>query len=482
MEIPKEENLKKVNEFLWEIPKDFRFDMKVPARLYITEEMKGELFKDKSLGQLVNLTTLLGVVKYAIAMPDIHEGYGSPIGGVVAINADEGIISPGMIGYDINCGVRLLRSNLDHGDIKNKLDEVATTMYGQVPSGLGRGGRMKLEKEELDKVLSEGASYMIGRGFGDEEDLNFIESNGRLEMADPSSVSDRAKKRGRDQSGTLGSGNHFVEVQKVDEIFDKKAAEAFGLHKDQVCIMIHTGSRGLGHQIATDYIRLFLKSMPKYDITLPDRELAAVPFKSNEGQKYFQAMSCGANFAWANRQLLTHQVRHAWKLAGMPIKLDVVYDVAHNMGKLEKHLDEDENEIEMIVHRKGATRAFGPGSTELPGKYMDVGQPVLIPGSMGTASYVLAGTKQTMEETFGSSCHGAGRRMSRRQAKREISGSELKKQLEEQGIIIRAGSLTGLVEEAPLAYKDVDSVVNAVHGANIANKVARLVPLAVIKG
>jgi tRNA-splicing ligase RtcB len=482
MEVPKEENLKKVNEFLWEIPKDFRFDMKVPARLYITEEMKSELFEDRSLWQLVNLTTLPGVVKYAIAMPDVHEGYGSPIGGVVAVRTDEGIISPGMIGYDINCGVRLLRSNLNYRDIESQLDELATTMYGQVPSGLGRGGRMKLEETELDKVLTNGASYMVEHGFGDEKDLEFIESNGKLEVADPSLVSSKAKKRGRDQSGTLGSGNHFVEIQKVDQVYDEDAAKAFGLHKDQVCIMIHTGSRGLGHQIATDYIRLFLKSMPKYDITLPDRELAAVPFKSDEGQKYFKAMSCGANFAWANRQLITHQVRHAWKLAEMPVELDVVYDIAHNMGKLEKHLDEKGNEVEMIVHRKGATRAFGPGSPGLPEKYAAVGQPVLIPGSMGTASYILAGTEQTMEETFGSSCHGAGRRMSRGQAKREVRGDELKKELEGRGIRIRAGSMAGLAEEAPLAYKDVDSVVNVVHGANIAKKVVRLVPLAVVKG
>ena len=482
MDVPKKENLRKINDYLWEIPKVFRSDMKVPARIYITEEMIDEIFEDRSLWQLTNLATLPGVVKYAMAMPDIHEGYGSPIGGVVAVRADEGIISPGMIGYDINCGVRLLRSDLDYGDIENKLDELATSLYGQIPSGLGKGGRMRLESEELDKVLANGASYMTGRGFGEEEELDFLESRGKIDMADPSSVSDRAKKRGRDQLGTLGSGNHFVEVQKVDEIHDEKAAEAFGLRKDQICVMIHTGSRGLGHQIATDHIRLFLKSMPKYNIVLPDRELAAVPFKSDEGQKYFKAMSCGANFAWANRQLITHQVRHAWKQTGIPVKLEIVYDVAHNMGKLEKHLDEEGNEIEMIVHRKGATRAFGPGFAELPDRYKDVGQPVLIPGSMGTASYVLAGTTQTMEETFGSSCHGAGRRMSRGQAKREVRGDELKKELEESGIRIRAGSMTGLAEEAPKAYKDIDSVVNTVHGANIAKKVVRLVPVAVIKG
>ncbi len=482
MNIPKEKNLKKINDFLWEIPKDFHSDMKVPARIYITEEMKNEIFEDRSLMQLINLTTLPGIVKYAIAMPDIHEGYGSPIGGVAAIRTDKGIISPGMIGYDIDCGIRLLKSNLEFKDIEDKLDELATSTYGQVPSGLGKGGRMKLDDSKLDEVLIKGASYMIENGFGEERDLKYIESNGKLEIADSSFVSDRAKKRGKDQSGTLGSGNHFTEIQKVEEVFDEDAANRFGLHKGQICVMLHTGSRGLGHQIATDYIRLFLKAMPKYDIVLPDRELAAVPFKSEEGQKYFKAMSCGANFAWANRQLITHQVRHAWKLAGIPVKLDVVYDIAHNIGKLEKHLDEDGKEVEMIVHRKGATRAFGPGFTELPEEYKDVGQPVLIPGSMGTASYVLAGTLQTMEETFGSSCHGAGRTMSRSQAKKMVRGEELKKELEGKGIRIRTGSMAGLAEEAPLAYKDVDFVVNTVHGANIAKKVVKLVPLAVIKG
>lgn len=483
MELTKQD-LKRIGEYLWEIPRDFRSDMKVPARVYVSEKMLDLLFKDRTLNQLVNTAAMPGVVKYSIVMPDAHEGYGFPIGGVVAMRLDSGLISPGGIGYDINCGVRLLKSNIVAGEITNQLPELASQIYTNVPSGVGRGGYLRLDKLSFDKVMTEGVKFMIGKGYGKEEDLNHIESSGQLEEANPDMVSDRAIKRGFDQLGTIGAGNHFIEVQKVEQIYFEEAAEKFGLFRNQVCVMIHTGSRGFGHQIATDYIRKFLSAMAKYGINLPDRELAAAPFESGEGKTYWQAMSCGANFAWANRQLITHMVRKGWEkiFGGQYGELEIVYDVAHNIGKIEEHEDENGNKIKVLVHRKGATRAFGPGQPEVPDNYKNIGQPVLIPGSMGTTSYVLVGTNQTMEETFGSSCHGAGRMMSRSAAKRQIQGSTLKQELEKRGIIIKAGSMPGLAEEAPQAYKDVDSVVDIVHGASIAKKVARLVPLAVIKG
>lgn len=383
-----------------------------------------------------------------------------------------------------NCGVRLLKSDVRVDEIKDKLPELASQIYTNVPSGVGRGGYLKLDKTSFNGVMTDGVKFMVEKGYGEDEDLNHIESSGHLEEANPDMVSNQARSRGFDQLGTLGAGNHFVEVQKVEQIFFDQAAKALGLFKEQVCVMIHTGSRGFGHQIATDYIRKFIGAMKKYGINLPDRELAAAPFQAEEGKSYFQAMACGANFAWSNRQLITAMIRKAWeKIFGQSDgELEIVYDVAHNIGKIERHLGENEKEIEVLVHRKGATRAFGPGRPEVPEDYQSIGQPVLIPGSMGTASYVLVGTNQTMEETFGSSCHGAGRLMSRSAAKRLIRGAELKQKLEEKGIIVRAGSTAGLAEEAPEAYKDVDSVVDVVHGAGIAKKVARLVPLAVIKG
>jgi len=478
------QDLKRIKEYLWEIPRDFRHDMKVPARIYASEKMLDSLFKDRSLWQLINTAAMPGIVKYSIVMPDVHEGYGFPIGGVVAMNVDSGLISPGGIGYDINCGVRLLKSDFNFDDLKNRIKELANQIYMNVPSGVGRGGFLKLDKSSFDKVMLYGAKFMVEKGYGEKEDLNHIESDGYLTDANPEAISTKARNRGFDQLGTIGAGNHFIEIQKVDQIFLEEAARVLGILKNQICVMIHTGSRGFGHQIATDYIRKFMSAMVKYGINLPDRELAAAPFKSGEGQQYWQAMSGGANFAWANRQLITHMVRKAWeKVLGIrPGELSIVYDVAHNIGKIEKHLDENRNEIDVLVHRKGATRAFGPGRLEIPEDYRNIGQPVIIPGSMGTASYILVGTNQTMEESFGSSCHGAGRVMSRSKAKRSIHGATLKKQLEDRGIVIKAGSMSGLAEEAPEAYKDVDSVVDVVHGAGIAKKVARLVPLAVIKG
>ncbi len=474
---------KKISDYLWEIPKSFRGDLRVPARVYATREMLEEASRDSSFDQLVNLATIPGVQKYSLAMPDVHEGYGAPVGGVFATDVESGLISPGAIGYDINCGVRLLRANLTYDEVKPKLGDIGTAIFREVPSGVGRGGRLKLTTGELDQVLSRGAEWMVLRGYGERPDLDHLESRGKLEGGDPSKVSQTAKKRGADQLGTMGAGNHFVEVQAVHEIFDEEAARKLGLFKDQVTVMIHTGSRGLGHQVATDYIRTMLRVMPKYGIDLPDRELAGAPFNTPEGQDYFRAMTCGANFAWANRQLITWEVRKAFQdvLGEQGKGVKIVYDVAHNIGKLERY-EVDGKEKKVLVHRKGATRSFGPGHPEIHEAYRDVGQPVLIPGSMGTGSYVLVGTNQAMADTFGSSCHGAGRRLSRHAAKRQVHGRTLKDELESQGVVIRSGSMSGLAEEAPIAYKDVDRVVEVVHQAGIARKVARMRPIAVIKG
>lgn len=473
------ENLKRIADYLWEIPQSFRHDMRVPARIYATEKMMEEIFRDRSLEQIVNVATLKGIQKYALAMPDAHEGYGFPVGGVAGFQYPDGIISPGGIGYDINCGVRLLRTEKTHDEIKKYLENLGIAIFREVPSGVGRGGRLRLTDQELDKVFHGGARRLVEMGYGDKDDPEHLETYGQLENADPEKVSKTARSRGRDQLGTMGAGNHFVEVQRVDEIFDESAARKLGLFKDQVTVMIHTGSRGLGHQVATDFIHLMMRVMPKYGIELPDRELACAPFNSPEGQDYFNAMAAAANFAWANRQLITWEVRKAWEEVLGPAggKLEIVYDVAHNIAKLEEY-----GEVKMIIHRKGATRAFGPGHPEIHESYRAIGQPVLIPGSMGTASYVLVGTNQAMEETFGSTCHGSGRRMSRHAAKRQVQGATLKDQLEKQGIVIRAGSMSGLAEEAPIAYKDVEDVVEVVHQVGIARKVVRLKPLVVIKG
>ena len=477
-------DFKKINNYLWEIPKSFRKDMRVPARIYVDEKMLEQTLKDRSVEQLVNTAALQGVQNYTMAMPDIHEGYGFPIGGVAAMRAEDGIISPGGVGYDINCGVRLLRSDLRHKEIQPYLENLANQIQRDVPSGLGRGHLIKLDIAAIDKVLQQGARRVVEQGYGEKEDLEYSEESGEMKQADSSKVSDYSKNRGRDQVGTLGSGNHFLEVQRVEQVFDEATAESFGLFKDQITVMIHTGSRGLGHQIATDYIKIMMRAMPKYKINLPDNELACTPFNSLEGRNYFAAMSCGANFAWANRQMITYLIRRAWQkiLGDKTSNLKLVYDVAHNMAKVEEHEVSSGKIEKVVVHRKGATRAFGPGRPEIPRAYRDVGQPVLIPGSMGTASYVLAGTKETMKETFGSTCHGAGRTMSRHAAIRQVRGENLKRQLEAQGIVIRGGSWRGLAEEAPIAYKNVDNVVNVVYNAGIAKKVVRLKPLAVVKG
>jgi tRNA-splicing ligase RtcB len=459
--------------------------MRVPARIYADETILEASLRDKSLIQLVNTATLPGIVGYALSMPDIHQGYGFPIGGVVATRVEDGVVSPGGVGYDINCGVRLLASEMEEGEVRPYLDDLATLLYQHVPSGVGVGGFLKLKKKELDEVLEQGARWALKRGYATHDDLMHTEEGGRLEAARADKVSDRAKERGRGQIGTLGAGNHFAEIDVVDEIFDEDAAYAFGLFPGQVVVQIHCGSRGLGHQVCTDYVKRFQGAIKRYGITLPDRQLVCAPIQSPEGQDYLAAMAAAANFAWANRQLLTHQAREAFmkalagKVKGWDLR--VVYDIAHNMAKIETH-EIDGQKVRVCVHRKGATRAFGPGNPVLPPDYMDAGQPVLVPGSMGTASYVLAGTPGAMRQTFGSTCHGAGRQMSRKAAKRAVHGSELRLELEEQGIAVRAGSLRGLAEEAPIAYKDVSRVVDIVHNAGIARKVARLRPIAVVKG
>jgi tRNA-splicing ligase RtcB (3'-phosphate/5'-hydroxy nucleic acid ligase) len=473
--------LKKISDVIWEIPGSFRNDMRVPARIYASGEMLDMIMQDRSIEQLINVTTLPGIQHAALVMPDVHEGYGFPIGGVAATLYPDGVISPGGIGYDINCGVRLLRSQNSFQETSHLIGQLSKEIFKEVPCGVGKGGFLDLSNKELDKVMTKGAKWGVENGYGKEDDVNYIESNGCIPGADPSAVSDHAKKRGADQLGTMGAGNHFVEVDRVEKIFDEDAAQAYGLFKEQIVILIHTGSRGLGHQVATDYIKLMLGVMSRYNIQLPDRELACVPFSSSEGKNYFSAMASAANFAFANRQLITQEVRNAYKkVFGNSGELNILYDVAHNIAKIEKHLIDGELK-KLIVHRKGATRAFGPDSADIPAVYKNIGQPVLIPGSMGTASYVLAGTARS-EESFGSTCHGAGRQMSRHAARKKIDVNRLRKELLDEGIIIQAGSIRGIAEEAPAAYKDVHSVVDVVDRAGIAKKVAQLKPLAVIKG
>lgn len=475
--------LLRLADYLWEIPQDHRADMRVPARVYALDALIAPMLADRSLEQLVNVATLPGIVGAALAMPDAHEGYGFPIGGVAATKYPDGAISPGGIGYDINCGVRLLVSEMFFDQVKSSLEALSKELYAQIPSGVGKGGAIKLSPKEMEAVLTKGAEWAVKKGYGRQEDLMHIESHGRLAEADPACVSDMAKQRGHDQLGTIGAGNHFVEVDRVEEIYHEEAARAFGIAPGQVVVLIHTGSRGLGHQVATDYLRVMVNAMEKYGIEMPDRELACVPFNSPEGQDYFKAMCAAANFAWCNREVITHEVRSAWsnifgEKGGVP---RLLYDVAHNIAKIEEHKINGKK-MKLIVHRKGATRAFGAGFEELPAGLRGVGQPVLIPGSMGTASYVLLGTPAGMEASFGTSCHGAGRSLSRTAAKKRVNAPQLKEELRKEGIYVEAGSFKGIAEEAPIAYKDVNLVVETVHRAGIALKVAKLRPLVVIKG
>ncbi len=478
-------DFRKINNYLWEIPKGFREDMRVPARLYASEALLEETMRDQSLDQLVNTATLPGVVKHALAMPDIHQGYGFPIGGVVATELPHGVISPGGVGYDINCGVRLLGTNTMYEEIEPHLDNLATALFYNCPSGVGKKGHLRLSQQELDELAVEGSRWALKKGYARREDVERTEEGGRLAGADPGKVSPRAKQRGMPQVGTLGAGNHFIEVDIIDEVYDREAADAMGLRYGGIAVQIHCGSRGFGHQVCDDYVKRLQPAVQKYGLRLPDRQLVCAPFDSPEGQAYFGAMACAANYAFANRQVLAHYVRLSFEqiLAGEIDDWDVfqVYDIAHNIAKIETH-EVDGKQKRVCVHRKGATRAFGPGFEGLPPEYREIGQPVLVPGSMGTMSFVLVGTQDSMAQTFGSTCHGAGRTMSRAKAKQTVHGGRLKDQLQRDGILVRAGSLKGLAEEAPAAYKEVDNVVQVVHGAGIARKVARLRPLAVVKG
>lgn len=477
---PSRDELAPAGECAFELPARWRSDMRVPARIYADEELLAPMLAGTAVAQLVNVTTLPGVVECVYGMPDMHEGYGFPVGGVAATMMPDGVVSPGGVGFDINCGVRLVALPLGRAELGDRLEPFVHELSRAIPSGMGHGSRQRLTAAELDEILVGGSTALVRTfGFGTEEDVVHTESEGCLPGADPSTVSARAKERGLGQVGTLGSGNHFVEVQRVERIVDATTAKAFGLAVDQVVVLIHTGSRGFGHQVCTDYVKLMDGRLAAYGITLPDRQLSCAPASSPEGRDYLAAMACAANFAWANRQRITHVVRDTAVrlLAVAPDDVRLVYDVAHNIAKLEEY-----GGVQLCVHRKGATRAFGAGHPEIPAEYRASGQPVFIPGSMGTASWVLAGDARSAALSWGSACHGAGRTLSRHAAKREVTGAALRRQLEQDGIVVRSPSDSGLAEEAPLAYKDVDRVAGVVERAGLARRVARLRPLGVIKG
>jgi len=484
----KKTHIKKLDENRYIIEK--HGNMNVDGIIYVNDELFQVLGTDESIKQVENVACLPGIVGASMAMPDIHWGYGFPIGGVAAFDVENGVISPGGVGYDINCGIRLLRSQLNAKEIKDRIKDIIDLLYLNIPSGVGSHRKdLKLSKEELKKVLKKGARWAVENGFGEKEDLEYMEDKGEMEGADPECVSDKAFERGKDQLGTVGSGNHFVEVGYISEIYDKETAETFGLFKNQITVMIHTGSRGFGYQVCDDYIREMIKASEKYGIYLPDRQLCCAPIESPEGKRYFSAMLAAANYAFANRQIITHWVRETFekifRTGSKTLNLSLVYDVCHNIAKIEKHTIKEgkkEREMQLCVHRKGSTRSFGPGGTVLPEKYKDIGQPVLIPGDMGRASYVLCGTKKAMDETFGSTCHGAGRILSRHQAIKASKGRSISKEMEEKGIIVKASSKTTLVEEMPEAYKDVSKVVQVVHNAGISKLVAKIIPLGCIKG
>jgi len=483
--------IRKLDDFRYEIPQDYdgqRHDlhMRAPGLIYADERMLAQVLRDNALEQVANVASLPGIVGRAMAMPDIHWGYGFPIGGVAAMDADDGVLSPGGVGYDINCGVRLLQTELEFDEVHDRIRDVVDTLFRMVPSGVGSKGQLRLRHDQIDDVLEQGAHWAVENGYGWDEDLEYLEENGRMKSADAAKVGQKPKSRGLPQLGSLGAGNHFLEVQRVETIFDPDAAKAYGIEREgQVMVMIHTGSRGLGYQICADYLRVMEQAVHKYHVQLPDRQLACAPVRSKEAEDYFAAMSCGANYAWANRQLITHWVRQGFQevfnQTPEELGMGIVYDVCHNIAKLEEH-DVGGKRRKLYVHRKGATRAFGTGHDAVPGKYRDVGQPVIIPGDMGTASYVLAGTDRAMNETFGSTCHGAGRTMSRSAAIRKFSSDQIVRELAERGIYVRATSKKVVAEEAPSAYKNVDDVVRVAGGAGISRLVAKLRPMGVVKG
>jgi tRNA-splicing ligase RtcB (3'-phosphate/5'-hydroxy nucleic acid ligase) len=473
--------LRQLDETLWEIPAGARRDMRVPARVFADSELLEAIRADRSLEQLQNVATLPGVVGAALAMPDIHQGYGFPVGGIAATEPPDGVVSPGGVGYDINCGVRLLVTAITAGELGDRKESLVHEISRLVPAGAGREAALKLNAAELDRVLREGPAALLElRGIGTEDDVERTESRGRLGGADPDTVSERARRRGSGQLGTLGSGNHFIEVQRVERVLDEPSAEAYGLKPAAVAILIHSGSRGLGHQVCTDYVKRMDAAVAEHGIELPDRQLACAPLSAPESQDYLGAMAAAANFAWANRAAIAHAVREAIRSVLGDQAADgthQVYDVAHNVAKLEPYGGRD-----LCVHRKGATRAFPPGHPEIPSGYLEAGQPVFIPGSMGTSSFVLAGRQGSMQRSFGTTCHGAGRRMSRTGARKRIKGAELRHRLEAEGITVRCPSNRGLAEEAPLAYKDVEAVVEVVERAGLAARVAQLRPIGVVKG
>jgi tRNA-splicing ligase RtcB len=479
--------LEQLEPFVWQIPQNAAPGMRVPGIVFATEELALKAVEDRAVEQVANVATLPGIVRASYAMPDIHWGYGFPIGGVAATDVEAGgVVSPGGVGFDICCGVRLIRSELEwEQEVRGRISDLVHTLGQRVPRGVGSKGRMRLSHGEMEKVLREGVRFPLGRGVGWEEDAEFCEDRGVLEDARPEAVSDRAIERGAPQLGSLGAGNHFLEVQVVEEVFEDHAANAMGLFVGQVCVMMHSGSRGVGHQTCTDFVKVIDRLMSKLGIEVPDRQLACIPVEHETAQDYLGAMNAAANFARANRHVMTDGVRESFEQvfqrSARTMGMYLVYDVAHNLAKIEDH-EVDGEQRKVCVHRKGATRAFGPGHPELPSRYASIGQPVIIPGSMGTASYVLVGTERARERSFSSTCHGAGRAMSRTKAKKVMTGPELREQLEGQGITLATSQWKLLAEEAPYAYKDVAQVVEACEGAGLSKKVARLRPVGVVKG
>ena len=476
---------KKIGNMTYKIEKDETLGMKVPVIIYADDQLLEKMMTDRTIKQAVNVSTIPGILQNVVVLPDGHEGYGFPVGGVAAMDAEEGMISPGGVGYDINCGVRLLRTNLKEQDVRPKLKELVNDLFNSIPSGVGSKGAIRLSNSQLDEVLVKGVQWAVDNGYGTKDDAEVCEENGHMDKADPNKVSDRARKRGAPQLGSLGSGNHFLEIQKVAEIHDEEAAKRMGIEQGQVTILTHCGSRGFGHQICSDYLRISEQALKKYNISLPDRELACVPNSSEEGESYRKAMFAALNFAWSNRQMITHWTRKSFervlKQSEADLEMNLVYDVSHNIAKVEKHTI-DGKQKSVVVHRKGATRAFPANKEEVPKKYRDLGQPVFIPGSMGTGSWILLGQPNSMNLTFGSTAHGAGRTMSRTKARQNYTESQVKKFLSDKGIEVKALTRDGIVEETPQAYKDVDSIVNVSHELGIATKVAKLVPIGVIKG
>ena len=476
----------KIDDYRWKIPENYKTGMRVPGLIYASKEMLESLREEQALEQVANVAFLPGIVGYSFAMPDIHWGYGFPIGGVAAMDIKDGVVSPGGVGYDINCGVRLLRTTLSEAEVRPRINELINELFLNVPSGLGSEGKIKVSQKEMNRLMVEGARWAVKRGLGSEEDLDVTEEGGCLGGADPGKISDKAAKRGMPQAGTLGSGNHFLEIQVVKEIFDSHIASIMGITEiGQILVLIHTGSRGFGHQVCTDHLRVMEGAVSKYGIKLPDRQLACAPIESSEGQDYLGAMACAANYAWANRQCIAHWVKESFsKVFGKsPEKLGMkqVYDVAHNIAKIEEHTI-DGRKVKVCVHRKGATRAFPAGHKDIPRRYNEVGQPVLVPGDMGRCSFVAVGTQKAMDETFGSTCHGAGRVLSRGAARRGIRGADVIRELESRGIIVKAESVSSLAEEASQAYKDITEVIDVIHQAGISRKVAMAIPMGVIKG